>query len=87
MLRVVIDTNVIISAVRSTRGASFKMMSMIENGKIKPVLSVPLFYEYEDVLMRLTTGCAKILTFNDVDKFGVTVKTPLELLTEIGELS
>jgi putative PIN family toxin of toxin-antitoxin system len=50
--KIVIDTNVLISALRSRRGASFKLISMIGMKKFEFALSVPLFFEYEDVAIR-----------------------------------
>lgn len=52
MINVVIDTNVLISALRSNRGASFKLVSLIGTGKFEISLSVPLLLEYEDVCKR-----------------------------------
>lgn len=52
MLRIVIDTNVIIAALRSRRGASFKLLSLIDAGLFRVNLSVPLFLEYEAVAKR-----------------------------------
>ena len=49
---IVIDTNVIISAQRSRRGASAKLMSLIGAGRFEIHLSVALALEYEDVLLR-----------------------------------
>ena len=51
-LRVVLDTNVVVAAVRSRRGASFRVISEIGRGRFELVLSVPLFVEYEDALTR-----------------------------------
>jgi len=51
-INIVIDTNVIYSALRSSQGASFKLLNLIDNGDFQPVLSVPLFLEYESVLLR-----------------------------------
>jgi putative PIN family toxin of toxin-antitoxin system len=48
----VMDTNIVVSALRSRRGASFLFLSNVFAGKISLVLSVPLAAEYEDVLMR-----------------------------------
>jgi putative PIN family toxin of toxin-antitoxin system len=45
--RIVIDTNVIISALYSRRGASFKLLSLIDAGEFEVNISVPLFLEYE----------------------------------------
>jgi putative PIN family toxin of toxin-antitoxin system len=49
---IVIDTNVIYSALRSKRGASHKLLSLVGTGRFAIHLSVPLVLEYEDVLLR-----------------------------------
>lgn len=51
----VIDTNVIYSALRSKRGASHKLLTLIGSGYFEIHLSVPLVLEYEDVLLRKIT--------------------------------
>ena len=51
-LKVVIDTNVLVAALKSKRGASFKILSMTRSGKFEFYLSVPLVCEYEEVLKR-----------------------------------
>lgn len=51
-LRIVIDTNVVVSAMLSQRGASYALLSMIESGAFSPCVSVPLVVEYEDALKR-----------------------------------
>jgi len=50
--RVVIDTGVLVSALKSNRGASFKILSLLPSGKFEFHLSVPLVCEYESVLKR-----------------------------------
>ncbi len=50
--KIVIDTNVVLSALRSTRGASFNLLSIIDKGLFEYSLSVPLFLEYEAVVKR-----------------------------------
>ena len=52
MNKLVIDTNVIVAAMRSKRGASFKLISLLGRGYYELYLSVPLALEYEDVLER-----------------------------------
>jgi putative PIN family toxin of toxin-antitoxin system len=52
-IRVVIDTNVIVSALRSNRGASYKLLWLIGSGKFEINISVPLILEYEDAAKRL----------------------------------
>ena len=51
-MKVVIDTNVIVSAFRSRRGASYKLVSLLPSGRFSVSISVPLIIEYEDVLKR-----------------------------------
>jgi len=51
-MKIVIDTNVVVAAVKSRKGASFKLLSMIGSSTFSYTLSVPLLFEYEDVLHR-----------------------------------
>lgn len=53
MLNIVIDTNVFVSAIRSKRGASFKLFMLVGGGKFDLHISVPLLLEYEDAAKRL----------------------------------
>jgi putative PIN family toxin of toxin-antitoxin system len=50
--KVVIDTNVLIAALRSKRGASFKLLSLIGRGVFSYAVSVPLVLEYEEIALR-----------------------------------
>ena len=52
MRRVVIDTNILVAAVRSRRGAAFQLMSRVGGEEFDIALSVPLVLEYEDALVR-----------------------------------
>jgi putative PIN family toxin of toxin-antitoxin system len=51
---IVLDTDVLASALRSNRGVSYKLLRMIDDERIILNLSTPLVKEYEDVLNRLT---------------------------------
>lgn len=51
-LQVVLDTNVIVSAMRSKQGASWQILRQIGDGIFDLHLSIPLVLEYEDVLKR-----------------------------------
>jgi len=139
-MNIVIDTNVIFSALRSRRGASYKLVSLLSIGRFSVSISVPLIIEYEDVLKRgklpptisdrdigdfidflcrvgnrqdifflwrpflpdpsddlilevaVAGGCDAIITYNkrhfkNVEKFGLRILDPRELLTEIGVIS
>lgn len=46
-LRVVMDTNVLVSALRSSKGASFKFLSLVGAHRFSLCVSVPLILEYE----------------------------------------
>lgn len=48
--RVVLDTNILVAALRSNRGASFRLVSEIDSGRFEICVSVPLVLEYEAVL-------------------------------------
>lgn len=46
---VVLDTNVFVSALRSRRGASFRLLGLVGTERFEIELSVPLALEYEAV--------------------------------------
>ncbi|NUM79067.1 putative toxin-antitoxin system toxin component, PIN family [candidate division KSB1 bacterium] len=48
--QIVMDTNTLAAALRSKRGASYKLLSLIDSGKFQLNISVPLVFEYEDVV-------------------------------------
>ena len=52
MLKVIIDTNVVLSALKSNQGASYALMTSLPSTKFETALSVPLYTEYQDVLTR-----------------------------------
>ena len=49
---IVLDTNVLVSALRSKTGFSRKLLIDVLQGQVSAAVSVPLFIEYEDVLTR-----------------------------------
>lgn len=63
--QIVIDTNVVIAAQRSKRGASSRLMSLIGTGRFDLHVSVPLMLEYEEILLREEVRLG--LTSQDVD--------------------
>ncbi|MDR0513827.1 MAG: putative toxin-antitoxin system toxin component, PIN family [Coriobacteriaceae bacterium] len=52
MDRIVIDTNVFVSSLRSARGASFALMRLIDQGRFIVSVSTALLLEYEDAATR-----------------------------------
>ena len=52
-LQIVIDTNVFVSALRSNRGASYQLLSLVgKSARFEINISVPLVLEYEDAANR-----------------------------------
>jgi len=49
---VTIDTNVVISALKSKNGASYQLMMLLTKELFIPNISVPLFIEYKSVAKR-----------------------------------
>ena len=49
------DTNVIVAAFRSRRGASNALLRLVDAGGVTPLCSTALFLEYEAVLSRAET--------------------------------
>ena len=50
--RIVVDTNVLVSALKSRKGWSFNLLARLGKGEFEHVVTVPLLIEYEDVLHR-----------------------------------
>jgi len=74
--RVVIDTNVLVAAIRSRKGASFRILSLVGKGRFDLVLSVPLVLEYEDAMKRSSRSAG--LRYCDIDDI-------LDFICKIGE--
>jgi putative PIN family toxin of toxin-antitoxin system len=52
-LRIVIDTNVLVAALRSRRGASYRLLSLLGDPRFQINVSVPLVLEYEKSAKRM----------------------------------
>ena len=52
MLRVVLDTSVLVAGLRSRLGASNALLALVAQQKVKPLVTTSLFLEYEEVLLR-----------------------------------
>ena len=51
-MRVVLDTNVLVAALRSDMGASYAIVSQLPSERFQMALTVPLYLQYQDVLTR-----------------------------------
>jgi putative PIN family toxin of toxin-antitoxin system len=66
MNKIVIDTNVFVSALMSQQGASNKLLSLVGTDRFEFSLSVPLVLEYEATAKRLI-GSKIRLSEQDID--------------------
>jgi putative PIN family toxin of toxin-antitoxin system len=67
LTRAVLDTNVLLAAVRSAAGASRKILeACLEEQRVRLVVSVALVLEYESVLTRREHGAAAGVTAREV---------------------
>jgi len=71
MIKVVIDTNIIVSTAKSLKGESSKIMNLVTNGEIKMHYSSDILAEYEEVLSR--------------EEIGITSEVQKEILEGIEE--
>jgi putative PIN family toxin of toxin-antitoxin system len=58
-MKVVLDTNVIVSALLNTNGTPAKILALVLNGRIKILYDNRIIFEYIDVLSRKDFGFNK----------------------------
>lgn len=68
-MKFLLDTNILVAGLRSPNGASAELLKLVLTGKIQPIASVPMFLEYEAVLLRPEHLLAAQLTEADVVNF------------------
>ena len=78
----VLDTSVLVAALRSQEGASSLLLEAVLTGRIRPLLSVPLVLEYEAVLKRPEQLSVFRLTVAQIDSlleaiFALGILVPL----------
>jgi putative PIN family toxin of toxin-antitoxin system len=69
VFRAVLDTSVIVTALRSRRGGSNRLVEFIALERLRPLVSTALFLEYEEVLQRPEHRLATGMTADDVESF------------------
>jgi putative PIN family toxin of toxin-antitoxin system len=68
-MKVALDTDVIVAALRSRTGASTALLRAVRRGQLEAVASVPMMLEYEAVLMRVAQRQAIGMTVQQVELF------------------
>lgn len=76
MLRVVLDTSVVVAGLRSRWGAANALLRLVAIRRIRLLATPPLFLEYEEVLKRPEQRLTHKLTLKEID----------ELLAELAAL-
>jgi putative PIN family toxin of toxin-antitoxin system len=66
-MKIVLDTDVVLAAVLSERGASRQLLLRVVDGALPAVVSVPLMLEYEAVLKRPKHLQASGLSVDDAE--------------------
>jgi putative PIN family toxin of toxin-antitoxin system len=68
-LKVVLDTNVIVTALRSVAGGSNAVLREVAYGRLTPLVTPALFLEYEAVLKRPRQRFVHGLGLPEIDSF------------------
>jgi putative PIN family toxin of toxin-antitoxin system len=69
VLRVVLDTSVLVAGLRSRLGASNELLARVASGELVPLVTTALFLEYEEVLLRAEHRLATGMSEADVAGF------------------
>jgi putative PIN family toxin of toxin-antitoxin system len=67
--RVVLDTSILVAALRSRRGASSALLGLVADRTVTPLVTTALLLEYEDVLKRPEQLTAMGTTTGSIDGF------------------
>lgn len=67
--RVVIDTSIVVAALRTRLGAGNAVLRLIASRRLVALATPPLFLEYEDVLKRPEQRLAHGLALEAIDEF------------------
>nr|WP_044552536.1 putative toxin-antitoxin system toxin component, PIN family [Azospirillum lipoferum] len=78
MKRAVLDTNILTAGLRSRRGASFAVLSLLADGQFRALVTTALFLEYEAVLKRPEQREVHGLGEADVDRLLAELAAVLE---------
>ncbi|HLZ11682.1 MAG TPA: putative toxin-antitoxin system toxin component, PIN family [Candidatus Acidoferrum sp.] len=69
MWRVVLDTSVVVAALRTRKGAGNVVLRLVAERQLQLLATPPLFLEYEDVLKRAEQRLVHGLSLEQIDEF------------------
>ncbi len=67
--KVVLDTSVVVAALRTRLGAANAVLRLVANHRLVALATPPLFLEYEEVLLRPEQRLAHGLTLEEIEEF------------------
>jgi putative PIN family toxin of toxin-antitoxin system len=67
VLRIVLDTSVVVAGLRSRLGAANALLRLVASGRLRMLATPPLFLEYEEVLKRPEHRLAHGLSLAEID--------------------
>jgi putative PIN family toxin of toxin-antitoxin system len=69
LMRVVLDTSVLVAGLRSRLGTSNRLLVAVAQGRVRPLVTTAVFLEYEAVLLRAEHRLATGMSEADVAGF------------------
>jgi putative PIN family toxin of toxin-antitoxin system len=78
VLRIVLDTSVVVAALRTRQGAGNSVLKLVAQRRVVALATPPLFLEYEDALKRPEHQLVHGLTPDAVDEFLAELAALLE---------
>jgi putative PIN family toxin of toxin-antitoxin system len=78
VLRIVLDTDVVVAAMRSPSGGSNAVLREVALGRLQPLVTLSLFLEYEAVLKRPEHRLVHGLGLIEIDGFLATLAEACE---------
>jgi putative PIN family toxin of toxin-antitoxin system len=80
MLRIVVDTSVVVAGLRSKTGAANAVLRLVAARKLVPLATTALFLEYEAVLKRSEQRLAHGLRLDEIDQFLAALASACEVV-------
>jgi putative PIN family toxin of toxin-antitoxin system len=69
VLRIVLDTSVVVAGLRSRLGTANAVLRLVANRRLRLLATPPLFLEYEEVLKRPEQRLTHGLSLEEIDEF------------------
>ncbi|MEK9164475.1 MAG: putative toxin-antitoxin system toxin component, PIN family [Chloroflexota bacterium] len=84
-LKVVLDTNVLISGVIAAQGPSARILEAVQRGDLRLITSAALLQEFSEVIVRPHSGDPHL--FSQVQHNGIPILRPRQFVTTVLDLT